>query len=104
NVESLNHMRIRLLTFDLRLLNRHRRLLDDSPDDGLGCFALAAAEEAFEDHAVRQDQWRQPLDVVGYHEGASFDQGQCLCGPIQAQGPAGADADAEVLAVASALD
>lgn len=42
----------------MRGLDRHCRLLDQTADQRFGGFALAGAEEAFEDDAVGEDEGR----------------------------------------------
>ena len=71
---------------------------------GLGRAELAGLEERLADDPVRQHGHGQRLDVVGHHVVPARDQGQALRGPVERQGPAGADADVQVLALAGRVD
>ena len=81
------------MSLDLGHLFRHRRLLDQPTDDCLGGFALARAEEAFENDAVGQDERSQSLHIVWHDELPPFDQGQRLSRAIETECAASAHAD-----------
>ncbi len=53
---------------------------------------------------MRQHRDGQRLDVVGDHVVAARDQRQALRRPVERQGPAGADADVQVLPLAGRVD
>ena len=77
--------------------------VDQVADDRLGGGELAGLEERLAHDAVRQHRHGERLDVVGDHVIAPRDQRQALRGAVEGQGPSGADADVQVLALAGGV-
>ena len=84
--------------------DRDRHRFHDPPDDAFHHVALRPLQVALGDHAVGEHRHRESLDVVGRGKLASFDIGQRLTSPIEAQGAAGAHADVQCFRLASRMD